>query len=267
MSSPFLYHNVTMSAVCPPLAFERSAAVIGGHVGVDIRAKRLVWAKGTLHWANSTRGNFRDVYEQHFATTKCKHAVVDEKLWPRSKLAVLHGQDGLLLNIGEGTTGTRFLHCVVMELGIRGFHSGTAKDDRLKDCTKTGKVEHEGDSCTSAWDEYEMAQDSLTASALLGLLSSHPGSLMGGALMSLRQPDEWRHSRVSAHEATGAKGWGISCPCGVATEHNVHLIQGQAPTWYFLCQVLKYCAVAQTHGTRSKVSQRNRKAGSGAKTW
>ena len=53
----------------------------------------------------------------------------------------------LLINAGTGTTGTRWLHCILENLGVRSVHNNA----RMAACTRN---------CTARWDEHEFISDS-----------------------------------------------------------------------------------------------------------
>ena len=102
-TAPINATDVASSAprdLCPEPAFRASLAAVAEHL------------PGGLEQAGGTE-NIVSSYLALPAHESCVAAPRPPQ-WPASKLRV-----GPILNVGEGTTGTRFVSCVFSELGFR----------------------------------------------------------------------------------------------------------------------------------------------------
>ena len=99
-------------------------------------------------------------------------------MWPLSKRT-----RPLVINAGDGSTGTRFMHCVMGKLGLKSVHQfrngGRAYGTRV-------------------WDEFDHISDSPVGYMATQLLRSHPGNLASVVLM-LRNPWDWHRARQASH--------------------------------------------------------------------
>ena len=122
--------------------------------------------------------------------------------WPISQ----HARGGLLLGAGTGTTGTRYLACLFSSFGLRVFHTKGENDrvsERLRctQCFTNGStfMELEGMSRTAAWDQYDFVTDTPVPDELAFLYATHPGKLLAGVILTVRDPVEWKRSRIEHH--------------------------------------------------------------------
>lgn len=111
----------------------------------------------------------------------------------------------LIINAGEGSTGTRFLHCVMKLAGLKSQH--LAVDMLGEDETK---LEGCNPSCTAGWDRYDYVSDTPVPYALWTLMRTHPTALV---TLSLRDPEQWRHNRINKHLDDNAGEWRQAGPC------------------------------------------------------
>lgn len=111
-----------------------------------------------------------------------------------------HGQ---IINLGEGSTGTRFLTCIFEMLDIRTEHNlETSHDPYCLDHAQ----------CTDAWDRFDYVNDWPVSDIAASLLATHPGD--GAAIMlSLRDPLVWREKRYGEHKSDGSGSWQAAAPC------------------------------------------------------
>jgi hypothetical protein len=118
---------------------------------------------------------------------------------------------GMLLNLGDGSTGTRFTECAVGALfpGLRRMHGGRHAVRRCN-LTVDGKygVGSRMD-CTQYWDSGGYISDTPVPEQLAALLATHPGNLTAGVLLSLRDPWAWRRARLAgeAYERLKPASW------------------------------------------------------------
>ena len=157
--------------------------------------------------------------------------------WPQSNRST-----PLLINMAEGSTGTRFLECILSER-MRSAHfpdtalnqihnqtngtelnatalSGTeasADDQPMHECTRGEGAR----SCTGAFDAYDYVSDTPTAQLVSLLLDTHGKRGQAAALLSLRDPWEWVSSRNNHHgqheknSTEPSDDWmRVSVPCG-----------------------------------------------------
>jgi len=87
----------------------------------------------------------------------------------------------LIINLGYGTTGTRWLTANMINLGYKTGHN----------------IQH---NCgTKAWNQYEYISDSPVAYQAWELIQSNPHATF---ILSMRDGTEWRESRYSNHNIT-----------------------------------------------------------------
>lgn len=131
-----------------------------------------------------------DYYAAHAATrTNCQRSAGG--MWPTTKRAssgkskypgLRADPNALILNVGAGTTGTRFVNCVVAKMGVRAGHNINHHDVNKTMCKETSYSYQELDqahtpsyskSCTVAWDHFNFASDSPVPYELAGILSRY----------------------------------------------------------------------------------------------
>lgn len=133
----------------------------------------------------------------------------------------------MLLNLGDGTTGTRFINCVMKRLELRTAHGLREMlpqlgcdlhcievDKRVRrpiapfaDAPGYGTNETCG-SWTKIVDAYDYVSDSPVPHWAAALLATHRGA-RAAVLLTLRDPWEWVASRL-AHHARDAPGWTVA---------------------------------------------------------
>jgi len=102
----------------------------------------------------------------------------------------------LIINVGEGTTGTRSLATVMRILGYKTCH-----------WCKEGHWDPED------IDSYDYITDKPSAFLTWELLQSHPKALF---FMTMREPVDWRESRISNHKKHGPALQAV--PCGISNQ-------------------------------------------------
>mmetsp|Transcript_73804 Transcript_73804/g.163152 ORF Transcript_73804/g.163152 Transcript_73804/m.163152 type:complete len:282 (-) Transcript_73804:87-932(-) len=109
-------------------------------------------------------------------------------------------QKPLVINVGEGTTATTWLHEDMKDLGFNSKH-GQFLAHAMPGIVGTSQV-----------DMFDYITDTPTSSLTWQLLRSHPKALF---LMTMRDPVEWRDSRIKDHIGEPDLTQGL--PCGVAS--------------------------------------------------
>jgi len=101
-------------------------------------------------------------------------------------------QKPLVINVGEGTTATRWLDGVMKDLGFNTVHGGMPWSDfgfQFKpEFTSTADV-----------DKYDYISDIPTSFFTWQLVQSHPNALF---LTTMRDPVEWRDTRINDHHSS-----------------------------------------------------------------
>ena len=97
----------------------------------------------------------------------------------------------LVINAGDGSTGTRFVHCVMGKLGLRSKHA----------LRNNGRPYG-----TRVWDAFDHISDSPVGYQVAQLLRSHPGPTASVVLM-LRNPWDWHRSRTAHHARARTSCW------------------------------------------------------------
>lgn len=144
-------------------------------------------------------------YEKIPKGPQCVREHEESASWHKSK----RHDKGLIINFGEGTTATRFLACVMDDLGYKTIHN----DKELKECTNMEGTR----SCADRWDKYDFIADTPVPKELSQLMATHH-RLQGAAayMLSLRDPAEWAKSRVG-HHLPLSKSWTQTSICGDPT--------------------------------------------------
>lgn len=104
----------------------------------------------------------------------------------------------LIVNVGEGTTGTRFLSCLMARLGLRTSH-GLPRFTCGQD--KPART------CTSRFDSYDYVSDSPISFMLVPLLRAHTGAVQ--VVQTLRDPWAWLESRLKHTEHPDLGNWTV----------------------------------------------------------
>ena len=103
------------------------------------------------------------------------------------------GRHGPIVNVGEGTTGTRFLNCVFQRVGFRTSHNEALSYESLS--------------------KYDYVSDNPINMQGAQIFAGHHGGQIPGVILSLRDPKEWAHSRLRHHGAGGARNWRAGPAC------------------------------------------------------
>ena len=146
---------------------------------------------GALHQA----GGLASVVEAYTALPKSKGCPSVSKL--RSGHTYSRGRHGPVINLGEGTTGTRFLSCVFQRLGFR-----TSHNELISDANDY-----------SSLSEYDYISDNPMNMQGAHILATRHGGQIPGAILSLRDPREWARSRLAHHQGGGAQHWRPASEC------------------------------------------------------
>jgi hypothetical protein len=160
-------------ALCPPPAFDASLQLIREHL-----------PNGSLERIGGA-ASVRAHYLRTSADAVCQ---VEASDWPPSQR-----KRGLLINAGEGTTGTRWLNCAMRHLGAKTGHDLGAVVKRFT---------------TKVCDNYDFVSDSPVPYILSTLFSKHPDDLTAGVMLTVRDPLDYQRSRLG-HHRTEAKHWGV----------------------------------------------------------
>lgn len=134
----------------------------------------------------------------------CSH---DPTIWPVSTKE-------LLIDLGEGTTGTRWLNNVVKKLGYRSMHNLKVGSDHPNQCYSKTKRRGKNDllvecKCTKIYEGYDFISDSPISYQVYELVMSFPRAKF---LLSIRDGEGWQRSRVDHHRS--AVNWSAASPCG-----------------------------------------------------
>tara|TARA_B110001452_G_scaffold148985_1_gene124010 strand:- start:342 stop:1283 length:942 start_codon:yes stop_codon:yes gene_type:complete len=122
------------------------------------------------------------------------------------------GRPGLVINAGEGTTGTTCLDELFDGLGLRSAHfADDLRRESLWNCTTASQRPD----CTVAFDNYDVVSDSPVSDELPYILASHPHGLLAHAILTVRDPREWAEKRKQDHP-TNLQAVPCSCRVGSA---------------------------------------------------
>jgi len=148
-------------------------------------------------------------------------------MWPMSQRPA---NRPLIINAGEGSTGSSFMDCVYDELGFNSRHGVMTGQMGFgsKGCEP---------SCTEGWDRYDYISDSPVQYQLWPLLKTHPDALV---LLPTRDPAQWQRARLDAHKDQGAADWYQAAPCGRAAHKLAHT---DSPTSFVVYNVWVDCVV------------------------
>lgn len=225
------YTGPTVGSICPEPEFRKALARVGAYMP---NATERLGGVDTIVQA------YRDVHMD----TACVDGP-DSKAWPESKGggsgAII---DELFVNAGDGSTGTRWVHCVMQTLGLHSLHfdwyflrdkfpiecnphevaaknshANRTECDWPPDVSKDGQYYLHGalksgtpcpKSCTEFYDHFDYVADTEVPEHLAGILASHPGSKTAGVIQTLRDPFDWRKDRWEKHGQYGP----ATAPCG-----------------------------------------------------
>jgi len=148
------------------------------------------------------------IYEQEFGNAECT-GFEHPQAWQRSNRT----GPGLIVNAGEGTTGTTCLDAVFTRLGLRAAHfTDDLRRESEWSCTNASWID--GVDCTAPYDRYDVVSDTPVPNHLPYILSSHPGSAFAGSLLTVRDPHDWAISRLDGHPTVLAA---VPCGCRVSS--------------------------------------------------
>ena len=188
-------------SLCPVEMFEQSLRTLvnppdGGMLPTDVDIPAVLdrYREGPARW------------------TTC--AKIPSAEWPMST----GRETPLIINVGEGSTATRFLNCVMRRVGLSGAHTKGEDRDKKEEATAFMGCSAYS-SCTAGWDEFGYISDSPVVYQITELLATHPNALV---LQSFRHPKSWKHSRITKHAHQGAADWHQGGICGGADHPMNH---------------------------------------------
>jgi len=182
----------TILAACPVEAFRESALHVASLLPGAL--SKLGGIEKVVKKYQMVVKKYQIRYDNHAPQKKERHSC--NPAWSplstrnNSSSGLLDGpqRPGLTIDLGAGTTGTRFVDCVLST-------SSDLKCGHHILALKGGWTEE----ITRAADEYDYVSDSPVPLLIVPLLLSHPGSLNAGVLLSLRDPFTWMESRLDQH--------------------------------------------------------------------
>jgi hypothetical protein len=164
-----------------------------------------------------------------YAGMSSRHCVPNPptKEWPISKRQH-DGRQPLIINAGEGTTGSTYVDCIFEQLGL------PEQDQRKKDALLPAN-DYRGcePTCTEGWDHFDYVSNTPVPYEIWALLKTHPEALV---LLPVRDSQVWQKERLASHPEAGT--WRQAAPCG-ATEHT--LDHGDAPTAFIVYNAWVKC--------------------------
>ena len=134
-----------------------------------------------------------------------------------------------VINAGEGTTGLRWIQCLLDRAGIgagRNSLGGATRNSLAS--AKLHQHRHSLQSLQSRpADEY--ISDTPVATNLFYLVETHPSARI---IMSMRNATAWKRSRVAKHRRQhprGLQSWFQAAPCGASNHGYDHEVQPPPP--------------------------------------
>jgi len=107
-------------------------------------------------------------------------------------------QKPLVINVGDGTTATSWLHRIRQNLGFNSRHANLPDSSDIPNFDGTSDV-----------DMFDFISDTPTSSLTWQLVQSHPKALF---LMTMREPEDWEADRTNdEHSAFVMKAQGVPC--------------------------------------------------------
>ena len=173
-----------VAALLPNGSIERA----GGEASIVSHFAERLGTNGCCSPADSDEGPTGGA-----VTWKCAASAYCSGRWTETRRS-----SPLIVNVGEGTTGTRFLSCLMARLGLRTSHGlprFTCGQDKP---TRT---------CTSRFDSYDYVSDSPISFMLVPLLRAHTGSVQ--VVQTLRDPWAWLESRLKHTEHPDLGNWTV----------------------------------------------------------
>ena len=165
--------------LCPVEKFVQSIDVLQGRLH-----------SGTLERVSGSEAVVSN-YLRRFTPQRCRHNVgerYNNQDWPASRRS--YNRPPLLVDMGDGTTGTRFLACVTTRLKIKTNHN-IFPEKGLTDRT-------------AFYDSFDAVLDSPVPYELDGIFSTHLPN-QTAPFISVRDPWDWVRSRRRHHP--GAVNW------------------------------------------------------------
>jgi len=137
-------------------------------------------------------------------------------------------QKPLVINAGDGSTATRWLDEIMMDLGFNTQHSGFYEEKSL------------GFASTAAVDEFDYISDTPVSSLTWQLLQSHPKALF---LMTMRDPEEWQDHRGHDHGDSDLVLQGL--PCDGADQLQFYHSQNLSARTYVAYSAWAKCVIPE----------------------
>jgi len=106
----------------------------------------------------------------------------------------------LVINVGDGSTATRWLAEIMGMLGFNTYHYGGLIGGTWDATFRFSN--------TSEADMFDFIADTPTSTLTWELVQSHPNALF---LMTMRDPVDWQDSRINDHSGSMWKQQGLPC--------------------------------------------------------
>ena len=173
--------NRTGLELCPMSRFNPALQ----HLAKFLRPNSLLRAEAGEH------GAVLQHYQTHFGRP-CKH-LGNSPRWPLSGSA----RERRIIDLGDGTTGTRFLACVLQKLQLSVGHNSKAP--------RTASL-------TSFFDQFDAILDSPVPYLTDALLATHTRD-QTALMLTVRDPWDWKDSRLK-HHSTATQWRAADGGCG-----------------------------------------------------
>ena len=175
-----LYRAPTGTDLCPMQDFTQALRHLESHM----RAGTLLRAGG--------EETLLQHYVARFGSRRCvfnEGASEVSRFWPRSQRPA---QRPVIIDTGDGTTGTRFLACIGRTLGLRVDHN----------------IVSQPTNATAFYDTFDMLLDSPIPYQTHHLLATHARN-QTVLMLTVRDPWDWLDSRLTHHPQRAAS-WGAA---------------------------------------------------------
>ena len=189
--------NRTGLELCPMSRFNPALQ----HLAKFLRPNSLLRAEAGEH------GAVLQHYQTHFGRP-CKH-LGNSPRWPLSGSA----RERRIIDLGDGTTGTRFLACVLQKLQLSVGHNSKAP--------RTASL-------TAFFDQFDAILDSPVPYLTDALLATHTRD-QTALMLTVRDPWDWKDSRLKHHStATQWRAADGGCGSGFTQLGSTNSTEGDA---------------------------------------
>ena len=199
-------HDMPALQLCPPHRFRSALKVVLAHLNTS-----LDW----LGQHQLTETAILQNYHSRFEGTRCLQRPGPPAWNLRSSRNDEKDDYGrVVLNIGDGTTGTSWLSCVMRVLGAAAEHwnskASTCGTDlpHFANSTSVDKTRHHAANtllpscpthCERHWAGHEFVSDSPVPQQLAAILATLPHRRVAAIIHTLREPYAWQASRLAHH--------------------------------------------------------------------